>query len=401
MEDKSLLIANKNLEVIIQKEEAKFLVVVNGQKALKADGKDELVFTTLEEAELHANKQYVHPFLEKKLNEFLAISYPAIITGAGSSLSDSGNLEEKLGLLMSELWDTAETEVKDFTKFAESLGIKKADGIEKLLSKAQMKYVVDPETISLTTIQEIEQHIVSKCTLTLPDNSAHETLFQKLSNRHSHKPRIGLFTLNYDDLFEQAAIKTGTVLLDGFSFSQPRYFHSNNFNLDIVYRENSRIKNEGNFLRCVVQLLKLHGSINWYEEGDRTVQQPSTTKGNRKLIFPRDTKYEQTYKQPFFEMMAQFQQHLRKENSFLIIVGYSFQDTHINSVIKEALITNPTLQLLVVNPNIKKEGDDFRSYLYQKVVSTSRITIWSAKFSDLVNLMPDRMYISPEEQEKL
>lgn len=396
----TILLANKDLEVTAQENDNETFILVNGQKLLKADGESELKFPSFEEAKVYADQQYIFPFLGKKLQEFLSTSHPALLSGAGTSLADSEG-KVKLGLVMDELWESAEHEITEFTEFARNLEVSKDQGIEILLSKAQMLHVVKPADVSEETIAKIEQHIVDKCSLLLPENSLHETLFQKLSNRHASKARIGLFTLNYDTLFEQAAVKTNTTLLDGFSFSQPRYFHSNNFNLDIVYRENSRIKNEGNFLRSVIQLFKLHGSIDWFSQGEQTVQKDPKTQETRKLIFPRDTKYEQTYNQPFFEMMARFQQCLRRENSFLIIVGYSFSDKHINSVIKEALITNPTMQILVVNPTIVTDDDSFRALIYKKVSSTSRITIWKAKFGDFVRLLPDRAYISPEEQEKL
>lgn len=396
----TILLANKDLEVTAQENDNETFILVNGQKLLKADGESELKFSSFEEAKIYADQQYIFPFLGKKLQEFLSAAHPALLSGAGTSLSDSKD-KVKLGLVMDELWESAEQEIPEFSEFAKKLKISKDQGIEILLSKAQMTHVVKPEDVSEETIAKVEQHIVDKCSLSLPENSVHEILFQKLSNRQASKARIGLFTLNYDTLFEQAAVKTNTTILDGFSFSQPRYFHSNNFNLDIVYRENSRIKNEGNFLKSVIQLFKLHGSIDWFSEGEQTIQQDSKSKKTRKLIFPRDTKYEQTYSQPFFEMMARFQQCLRKENSFLVIAGYSFNDKHINSVIKEALITNPTMQLLVVNPTIVTDDDSFRSLIHKKVSSTSRITIWKAKFGDLVKLLPDRAYISPEEQEKL
>ena len=54
------------------------------------------------------------------------------------------------------------------------------------------------------------------------------------------------------------------------------------------------------------------------------------------MIYPKDSKYESSYEQPFFEMMARFQQSLRKENVMLVCIGFSFNDKHIVTVIQEA-----------------------------------------------------------------
>lgn len=50
-------------------------------------------------------------------------------------------------------------------------------------------------------------------------------------------------------------------------------------------------------------------------------------------------------------MMSRFQQALRKDNVLLIVIGFGFQDKHIQNVIHEAVEQNPSFQLVVVNYN--------------------------------------------------
>lgn len=391
------LITNKNLTVKIKSDKNIYTVIVNGSVVLDENGKAN-EFKTEVEAKKFALSEQVSPYIRKFTNHFLQLENPALLSGAGTSLSDK-HPKDQLGLTMKELWKSAEKEV-GLKEFAEEIGVTEEEGIEVLLSRALMKSIIHPEDIDIPKrIALIEDHIAKKCSLPLPKNSNHEVLLQKLSNRHSHLPRTRLFTLNYDTLFEQASRRTSTILLDGFSFTQPRHFRSKNFDLDVVQRENSRIEKEGNYLRSVIKFFKLHGSIDWYETKEGTVQ-TDTMKANRKLIYPKDTKYEQTYSQPFFEMMAQFQQLLRKQNTCLVVIGYSFNDKHINSVIKEALISNPMLELFVVSPSINN-GSEFKDYLIDKTKTTSRITLWAATFGDFVSAMPDKMYSSPEEIENL
>jgi hypothetical protein len=48
-------------------------------------------------------------------------------------------------------------------------------------------------------------------------------------------------------------------------------------------------------------------------------------------------------------MMSRFQQALRKENTLLIVIGFGFQDKHIQNAIIEAVDQNPSFQLVIVN----------------------------------------------------
>ena len=50
-------------------------------------------------------------------------------------------------------------------------------------------------------------------------------------------------------------------------------------------------------------------------------------------------------------MMSRFQAELRTDNALLIIIGYSFGDKHINSMIFEALELNHSLQMVIVDPS--------------------------------------------------
>ncbi len=50
-------------------------------------------------------------------------------------------------------------------------------------------------------------------------------------------------------------------------------------------------------------------------------------------------------------MMSRFQQALRNDNVLLIVIGFGFQDKHVQNVIIEAVEQNPSFQLVIVNFN--------------------------------------------------
>ena len=248
-----------------------------------------------------------------------------LLTGAGSSIGwgKSG----KLGKSMANLWDDAEalltTEV--FGKLLETIRYNETweDGtivknLEKVLSMSTpaIPYIPKADIDIEDCVNRIKDFIKEACQLSLPDNSPHTLLLNKITKRKVTLPRFKLFTLNYDLMFEQAAYESNFVVIDGFSFSQPRIFSGRNFDYDIVSRNQSRVKEEDNFIQKVFHLYKLHGSVNWERQDNKIIQKENPN--SPLMIYPHQSKYESSYEQPYFEMMSRFQSNLRKRMFFLL-----------------------------------------------------------------------------------
>ena len=289
----------------------------------------------------------------------------AVLTAAGTSMENGIHG----GKTRTELWQSYEDEINAITSI-----LTQNDGIlkEKCQSIIESKNIED--FLSFTILYEklngeikdveghslrckLEKKIANACKLSLDENNRHHQDFiRKLTARKSTEPRIQLYTTNYDTLFEQAAQRMNYTIIDGFSFSYPRIFNGVNFDYDVVYRERTRIKNEESFVPNVIQLFKLHGSIDW-EKSDGKIYQKETT-DHPCIIYPASEKYESSYEQPYFEMMSHLQSTLRKEGTLLIVAGFGFQDKHIQNVIKEAVLQNPNFHLLVVCYGMKKISEN-------------------------------------------
>ncbi|MDR3196088.1 MAG: SIR2 family protein [Endomicrobium sp.] len=294
-------------------------------------------------------KEFYKKFLRKHYENLV------ILAGAGTSL-DNGNDTKKHGKTKTQLWDECQSEIDDFKSLIKDKD--KDKDIEGLLS-----YIVLYEKLKggikndkqENLREKLEGKIAQACELELQSEAPHKNFISKIISRKPNDPRVKLFTTNYDTLFEQAANKVGIVLIDGFSFSQPREFSGKWFDLDIVNRERTRLKEEESFIQEVLHLYKLHGSLNWTKEEDKIIQCQCVKKP--RIIYPANEKYESSYEQPYFEMMSRFQQALRQPNTLLIVIGFGFQDKHIQNVIFEAVEQNPSFQLLIVNYNDKKSID--------------------------------------------
>ena len=336
-----------------------------------------------------------------------------ILTGAGSSM-------DVKGLSMAQLWDEAVIEFKtekvdglkniiEAVKFLKEK-IEKKD-IEALLSQVEgfIKFSEDKEIVfkdgkkKLSELKDLLFKLIQdRCTIPKPSNEAfpHKVLLEKVLQRKQTSPRVKIFTLNYDLLFEDAATVANAIVIDGFSYTFPRTFSGRYFDYDIVQREGSKLKEEDNFVQRVFHLHKLHGSINWErnkETGDVIVNNETE---EALMVYPREAKYEDSYEQPFFEMMARFQRNLRlNDDTLLVCIGYSFNDKHINAAIEEALNQNPGFRLAIIDPGFDNDSAS-RSLktIKETALQTERILMVSETFTDFANYFPEiKTYENPQQ----
>ncbi|MHB9100336.1 MAG: SIR2 family protein [Sulfuricella sp.] len=158
---------------------------------------------------------------------------------------------------------------------------------------------------------------------------------------HTHDAYI--FTTNYDRLVEVAATSIGLPYSDGF---EPASSHPE-----------SRWNGE---FASGVRLVKLHGSVNWYEEEDseslfrleRGYSLPSheyrLTHGTRALrplmIIP--TLEKAILKRPYAGLLTQFSDAL-KEIDVFVVIGNSLRDDHLRNTVVER---SSGLNIVLVNP---------------------------------------------------
>lgn len=285
-----------------------------------------------------------------------------VLAGAGSSVMD----KEPGGKLMAGLWETIKIQLdnRESGSFDKLLSLVNHDpnehNLETLLSKLQIeKKALENKNNDVSTIEtgivQLEKIIVDECKFFLPDDSPHSLFLNKLmKSRGKTSHRLKIFTLNYDTCFEQAADKLNAVIIDGFCFTQTSRFSSGDFDLDIIRREQARIQKEDNFFSKVFHLYKIHGSVNWQKPTPpelNIIKKDNPTEAL--LIYPNSSKFEYSYQMPFFELISRFQISLRIPNTTLLIIGYGFNDEHINRILEEAMRTNINMKTFIVNRSIK------------------------------------------------
>lgn len=333
-------------------------------------------------------RQYYSDFFRKPFKNLL------ILSGAGSSMDVGGlsmiNLWEEsiLKFGKDEFEEICRTVKHSFeNKNLESL-LSRIDGVLEFSGNIE----IGKEKIKLHDVQEtIFKLIEEKCSILRPGKDKsfpHADFLKKLLQRKQTNSRIKVFTLNYDLLFEFAATQVNAIVIDGFSFTIPRTFSGRFFDYDIVQREGSKLKDEDNFINRVFHLHKLHGSVDWEREDNLVIKKDKPKKPL--MIYPRDAKYKDSYEQPFFEMMARFQRSLRLDNdTILICIGYSFNDSHVNAAIEEALNQNPGFRLAVIDPYFDNSTVEGIKKIIEEAKNSDRIMLASETFTDFAMHYPE------------
>ena len=144
-------------------------------------------------------------------------------------------------------------------------------------------------------------------------------------------------------------------------------------------------------------LSKPHGSVDWEKTKEGVKQADSVKKAL--MIYPKDSKYESSYEQPFFEMMSRFQQNLRRDNVLLICIGFSFNDKHIVTAIQEALEQNSGFQIMVLNKGIDTSSS-FK-WLFDLSMNHSNIVLMDELFSDFALNYPTLKSYNQDEYKKI
>ncbi len=183
---------------------------------------------------------------------------------------------------------------------------------------------------ALTRIkQEIEKAIIG-CKAKIHD---HRQFIRAVHNLQSGKAGSGrsvdYFTLNYDTLLEDALSLEKIPLADGFNGGVTGWWNANAYNSNDT----------------MARVFKIHGSVDWCLLDDdvlpRRIRHSLKEDTGREpvLIWPAATKYRESQRDPFAQILNKMRQILRPPQNEIVltIIGYSFGDSHINDELNRAL----------------------------------------------------------------
>ena len=184
----------------------------------------------------------------------------------------------------------------------------------------------------------------------------YKEFYQKVALRNKDLSRINIFITN-NDLFNETALDSLNInYINGFGGGLNRYFNPALFNYTFSKRMDTSIE-KFEPVENMVYLYKLHGSINWIEEDIKSntffnikeIYKPVKSKSNNVMIYPNPTKQDKSLGSPYVDLFREFQKKLLEPNSVLFVIGYSFSDEHVNNIIYQALATNSSINIVIIN----------------------------------------------------
>lgn len=175
----------------------------------------------------------------------------------------------------------------------------------------------------------------------------------------------------------------------------PQEFDGGYFGYDLVKRREDR--EVPDYITNVFHLYKLHGSVDWCRVDSQI--QKAAKPDKPLIIYPRESKFELSYDQPFLELMSRLQMALRQANTGLLVIGFGFNDQHIAQPVLAAMKSNVGLKAMIVSPGLEKAGNPIINEMAMLVRDGDpRLALLETAFENLVPEIPDLVAATEEEQ---
>jgi hypothetical protein len=195
-----------------------------------------------------------------------------------------------------------------------------------------------------------------------------------LSKRSLHiiNKQINIFTTNFDMFMEDSCERLNIPYNDGFTGQIKPIFNVVNFNKIQKYKS-LQFDNTSDI--PLFNILKLHGSVSWqtitdkiiYSDGyhipdyldKKTLEDFDSGYSKIAVINPNAEKHFETVLDTnYASMLRKFTLELEKENSVLILVGFSLKDQHIKNLLYGVMKSNPTLVVVYFSYSKYDEHED-------------------------------------------
>jgi len=230
---------------------------------------------------------------------------PVIIWGSGATVP--------FGLpSMNTLNGILKDNISEFDKDCENLEVE--------LGKEKYHEVMPQiRNIIWHAISTVDNEVLQKLlTSNSDDFNGIKKLVEKISDAH---PKVtNIVTTNYDRIIENVLSFHGIPFTDGFlgkelSLFDESLFSSNN----------------------IVNIVKVHGSLNWFDfGGEIRYLQNNIESSVPQIICPGKNKYQEAYKSPYRELIQKSDLFINSADSFLVI-GFGFNDEHLTPRIKSKI----------------------------------------------------------------
>ncbi|MBR0573296.1 MULTISPECIES: SIR2 family protein [Pasteurellaceae] len=230
--------------------------------------------------------------------------------------------------------------------------IKKFNGNNKNLEQelSDPKYINDLDEIRKIIWNTIHQKDIEVRNKVIEDRDGY---IQSVKNlvcylKKPHPELVNIITTNYDRVLETILSYYDITFTDGFIDKD-----LSTFNEDLFLNKN------------IVNIIKVHGSLNWFNISGSVKFSPSLVENkDLKIIIPSSLKYQEAYESPYRELIQKSDQIIQQSKSFLI-VGFGFNDKHLTPKVKQRVENNIPIVVITkeITDSCKAELINAQQYL--------------------------------------
>lgn len=197
---------------------------------------------------------------------------------------------------------------------------KDCDNLEVELGKDKYHEVM-PQIRNLIwhAISTVDNEVLQNLLISNSDDfNGIKKLVEKISDAH---PKVtNIITTNYDRIIENVLSFHGIPFTDGFLGKELSLFDESLF-----------------LSKNIVNIVKVHGSLNWFDfGGEIRYLQNNIENSVPQIICPGKNKYQEAYKSPYRELIQKSDLFINSADSFLV-VGFGFNDEHLTPRIKSKI----------------------------------------------------------------
>ena len=258
---------------------------------------------------------------------------PLIIWGSGATIP--------FGLpSMADLNETLKEKIEDFDDENSNLEIE--------LSKKKYKEIMPQIKKAIwDKVNNADDSVLQKV-VENNDDDLHsiKLLIEKFIDAHPQV--VNIVTTNYDRVLEHLMSYYNIKFTDGFDGKTLSIFEESQFSK-----------------KNIVNLIKVHGSLNWFDIGGDSRYSSYTLKNdNPKMIAPGKNKYEEAYSSPYRELIQKADNLIKHCSSFLVI-GFGFNDAHLTPEIIKKIKQGTPIVLITkeISESSFKELERARKYI--------------------------------------
>ena len=230
---------------------------------------------------------------------------PVIIWGSGATIP--------YGLpSMNELKAKLKPNLKD---------ISENDNLEAALGKVDSSKIDEIKKIIKNEVLKRDKACLKKA---MQDTNHLQAIIKMIEKFYEPHPRkIDIVTTNYDCVLEYALSKWNYNFTDGFTGRPLSKFDESTWG-----------KKE------IINLIKVHGSLNWFFYKDDEViylpYQCDSKELKKAIVLPTGNKYRETSQEPYRTLVSQSDKTISEAKSFLAI-GFGFNDEHLTPKIERRI----------------------------------------------------------------